>query len=147
METHLVCITAMSQDVCVLDCTLKVSVPQPQNFWNVPTTFDLVFCLNNTFQMKKIWCLETKLWLFDQKLFFPMCPGICRNICLICPCVTDCYCCGKRNSNKFFLTTKLPFVQSHPILIGRLWTTLVVFIWQKCMHNEPVVSTFEKERL
>ena len=59
---HWTVLTAMPQDICVLDCILKVSVPQPQSFWNAPTTFDLVFCLNNNFQMKKIWWLETKLW-------------------------------------------------------------------------------------
>ena len=55
-------ITAISQDVCVLDCTLlKVSVPQqPQNFWNVPTTFALLWPffaykpVNDNFQMKKL---------------------------------------------------------------------------------------------
>ena len=31
MKTHLLPITAMSQDVCVLGCTLRVSVPQTQN--------------------------------------------------------------------------------------------------------------------
>ena len=30
---------------------------------------------------------------------------------------------------------------------GWLWTTLVVFIWQICMHNELVVFVFGKERL
>ena len=58
METHwIVSLTVMLQDVCVLDCSLKVFVPQPQNLWNVPTTFDLLFLpkldLNNNFQMKK----------------------------------------------------------------------------------------------
>ena len=48
--------------------------------------------------------------------------------------VTDCYCSGKKNLNKFFLTTKLPFVQSHSILMGQLWTTLVVYNvqWTGC---------------
>ena len=45
----------MSQDV--LDCSPKVSIPQPQNLWNVPTIFDLLFLpkldLNNNFQMEK----------------------------------------------------------------------------------------------
>ena len=119
-------ITAVSQGVYVLDCTLKVSAPQPQNFWNVPTTFDLVFfSLNNDFQMKKGYA-ETSVWFVH---------------------VTDCYCSGKKNLNKFFLTAKLPVVQSHPILMGWLWRTLVVFVWQKRMQNEPVVFAFGKERL
>ena len=48
METYrLVSITAMSQGVCVLDQSLKISTPHSPNFLNVPITFDLLFCLNN----------------------------------------------------------------------------------------------------
>ena len=42
METHwTVPITATSQYVCVLDCSLKVSMTQSQKFWNVPRISDL----------------------------------------------------------------------------------------------------------
>ena len=44
METHLiVSITAMSQGVCDLGRSLKVSAPQPTNFLNFSTTFDIPF--------------------------------------------------------------------------------------------------------
>ena len=49
---------------------------------------------------------------------------------------TDCYYSGKINSNKFFLTTKFPFVQNHPMLMGWLWATLLVFIDRNtCIMN------------
>ena len=107
----------MSQDVCVLDCTLKVSVPQLQNFWNVPTTFVLWPCFlpKQQFSNEKIWCLETKLWL---KVIFFQCVQGYAEISVWFVHVTDCYCFGKRNLNKFFLTTKLPLVQSYPIFMG-----------------------------
>ena len=46
-----------------------------------------------------------------------------------------------------FVATKSLCSQSHPILMGRLGTILVVFIWKKHVHNEAVVFTFRKERL
>ena len=134
----------MSQDACVLDCTLKFSVPQPQDFLNVPTTLDLLFLPKQKFSNKTIWCLETTLWLkvtFSQRV-----QGYAKTSVWFVH-VTNCYCSGKKNLNKFFLTTKLPVVQSHPILMGPLWTTLVMFVWQKHMRNEPVVFAFGKERL
>ena len=33
----------MSQGVCDLDRSLKVSAPHPPNFLNFPTTFDILF--------------------------------------------------------------------------------------------------------
>ena len=129
----------MSQDVCVLDCTLKVSVSQPQNFWNAPTTFDLVFFayLKRQFSNEKIWCLEIKLW---SKVIFIQCVQEYAETSVWFVHVTDGYCSCMRNSNKFFLTPKLPFVQSRPILMGRLWTTFVVSL-------NRVAFTFGKERL
>ena len=55
--------TAISQDVCVLDWSLKVSAPQTQQFWNVLTTFDLLFSPKWQFSNERIWCLETNFWL------------------------------------------------------------------------------------
>ena len=88
------------------------------------------------FSNKKIWCLETKLWTkvtFSQRV-----QGYAETSVWFVH-VTNCYCSGKKNLNKFFLTTKLPVVQSYPILMGPLWTTLIMFVWQKRMRNEPVV--------
>ena len=51
--TELVSITAMSQGVCDLDRSLKVSVPDPQNFLNVPRPSTFFFCLDDNFQTKK----------------------------------------------------------------------------------------------
>ena len=70
METHwLMSITAMSQGVCVLDQSLKVSVPHFSNFLNVPTTFELIFlALNNNFQMRKFYVLRKS---FNWKLISP----------------------------------------------------------------------------
>ena len=142
----LVSITVISQDVCVLDCSLKVSVPQPHNLWNVPTTFDFLFLPKQQFSNGKIWCLETKLW--SKVIFSQLVQGYAETSVWFAH-VTDCYYSGKRNSNKFFRTTKFSFVQSSPILqlMGWLWTTLGVFIWQKRMCNELVVFAFGKERL
>ena len=134
----------MSQDVCGLEWLLKVSVPQPQNFLNVPTSFDLLFSLKRQFSNEKFQCLETKLW--SKVVFSQRVQGYPETSVWFVH-VTDCYRSGRRNSSKFFLTTKFPFVQSRPILMGWLWTTLVMFIWQKRMHNEPVVFAFGKERL
>ena len=39
----LVSLTAMLQGVCILDRSLKVSAPQPTNFLNALTTFNLLF--------------------------------------------------------------------------------------------------------
>ena len=134
----------MSHDVCVLDWSLKVSVPQPPNFWNVPTSFDFLFSFKQQFSNEKIWCLETKLW--SKVIFSQRVQGYTETSVWFVH-VTDCYCSGRRNSNKIFLTTKFPFVQSRPILMGRFWTTSFVFIWQKHMHNEQVVFAFGKKRL
>ena len=82
MKIHwIVPITAMSQDVCVLDCSLKVSVPQPQNVW------------------KKL------MW----KLFFPNVSRDYAETSPWFVHVTYCYCSGKRNLNKFFSNYKTAF--------------------------------------
>ena len=99
--------------VCVLDCTLKVSVPQPQNFWNSPQPWTLFFCLNDNFQMKNLIFRDKTL---IKSCFFQRVQGYTETSAWFVH-VTDCYCSGKKNSNKFFLTTKLPFVQSRPILM------------------------------
>ena len=72
-----------AQDACVLDCTLNVSVPQSQNFLNVPTTFDLLFLPKQKFSNKKVWCLEIKLWL---KVTFSQHVQGYAETCLICSC-------------------------------------------------------------
>ena len=105
----------MSQDICVLDYTLKVSVPQPQNTWHVPTTFDLVSLPKQQFSNKKNLMFKDKALI---KSYFYQCVQGYTETSVSFAHVTDCYCSGKRNLNKFFLTTKLPFVQSHPILMG-----------------------------
>ena len=129
----------------VLHCTLKLSISQPSNFWSIPTTFDVVFLPKRQFSNEIFWCLETKLW---SKVIFCQCVHGYPETSVWFDHVTDCYCSGKRNSNKFFSNYKFAsFVQSHPILMGWLWTTLVVFVWQKHMRNEPVVFAFGKERL
>ena len=126
----------MSQDACVLDCMLKFSVPQPQNFLNVPTTLalDLLFLPKQIFSNKKIWCLETKLW---SKVTFSQCVQGYAEMSVWFVHVTNCYCSGKKNLNKFFLTaTKLPVVQSHPYWWGhseRLW--LCLFDRNACEMN------------
>lgn len=56
---------------------------------------------------------------------------------LIWFCVTHSCSFGERNLNNIFLATKFVFIQS-------LWTTLVIFVWQKHMHNELVVFPFKK---
>ena len=102
METHwILSIVAMSQDVCVLDWSLKVSVPQPQNFLNVPTTFDLLFSPKQQLSYEKIWCLA-----LIEIYFLPTCPGICRNMFDLCMWQIVSYCSGRRNSSKFFLIMK-----------------------------------------
>ena len=105
METHwIVPITAMSWDVCFRLLTESFCSPTPK-FLKCPYNLSLTFffCLKTKFQMKKIDVYDKVI----KSYFFQMCPGICRNICLICPChVTDCYCTGNRNLNKFFQTSQ-----------------------------------------
>ena len=150
METHLiVSITFMSQDVYVLDCSLN------ESFSSLTPKF--MKCSHNIWPSFFAWTtiFKWKSLIFRDKAliksyFLPKCPGICRNICLICAChrlLLFIFYSSERNSNKFLLTTRFPLVQSYPILMGWLWTTLVVFIWQKCMRNELVVFAFGKERL
>ena len=122
METHwLVSITAMLQGVCVLDWSLKVSAPHPKKCLNVPMTFDHIFLPKQQFSNEKTWCFEMKLW---SKVNFSQYVQLYTEIVTVI--VTDCY--------------------SFAILLGQLWTTLVVFIWQK-QYNKAVVCTFGKERL
>ena len=144
METHsVVLITAMSQDFCVLDCSLKVSVPQLQNFLNVPTTFDF-FCLNNNFQMKKIWCLKTQLW--SKVIFSKSTQGYAVTSAWFVH-VTNFCSSGKRNLNKFFSNYKTAFCSKSPILwcdFEQLW--LCLFDRNTCKINR-LFSYSEKKRL
>ena len=93
-------ITAMLQVVCVLDRSLKVSAPHSRKFLNVPTTFELLFyCQNNNFQTKKTDVLRRS---FDWKLISP---NVFRDVQITVRFVhhvSDCYCSGRRNLNKFF---------------------------------------------
>ena len=85
--------------------------PPTSKFLKCPhnLTFDLVFCLNNNFQMKKIWWLETKLW--SKVIFSYVSRDSYAETSVWFVHATDCYyCSGKRNSNKFFLSTKLPLL-------------------------------------
>ena len=105
--------------------------PTPKFLKSPLSNFDLLFLPKRQFWNENIWCLETKLW---SKVIFSQWIQEYAEISVSFLHVTDCYCSGKRHSNKIFLTTKFPFVQTCPILMGQLWTTLVVFIWQKCTH-------------
>ena len=87
-------LTKYSQDVCILDCTLKVSVSQPQNFRNVPTIFDLVFLPKQQFSIETFWCLETKLW--SKVVFFQHIQGYAETSVWFDH-VTGSYCSGKIN--------------------------------------------------
>ena len=100
--------------------------------------------LKQQFSNGKIWCLEAKLW---SKVVFSQRVQGYAEISVWFVGVTDCYYSDKRNSNKFFLAMKYSFVQSRPTLMGRLWTTLGIFIWQKRIRNELAVFAFGKERL
>ena len=83
-----------------LDCKAnnKIFEMSPQ-----PLTF---FLPKRQFSNKKIWCLETKLW--SKVIFSQYTHGYAETSVSFVH-VTDCYCSGKTNLNKFFLTTKLPF--------------------------------------
>ena len=89
MEIHwLMSITAISQGVCVLDQSLKVSALPPHypNFLNMPTRLsNYFFCLNNNFQMKKFDVLRKS---FNWKLFSTNVSrgDVHRNHCLVCAC-------------------------------------------------------------
>ena len=59
----------MSQGICVLDQSPKVSVPHFPNFLNVSTTSELTFlALNNNFQTKKF---DVSGKSFNRKLISP----------------------------------------------------------------------------
>ena len=99
METHgIVSITAMSQGVCYLDWSLKVSCPHPPTFLNAPTTFDLLICLNDNFQTRKFDALRRS---FDRKLISPNMP---------------------RDTQKHLFG--LCFLQIFTVLVGKIWGKL-----------------------
>ena len=81
----------------------------PHNFWPC-------FLLKRQLLNEKIWCLETKLW--SKVIFSQRVQDMQKHLFDLSTYVTDCHCSGEINLNKFFLTTKLPFVQSSPILMG-----------------------------
>ena len=144
----LLSITAMSQDVCASDWSmiLKRSAPSPPyTFSKCPHNLFNLFLSKWQFSDKKVWSFETNV-LIDN-WFLPTCPGIRRNICLICVRCRLLLSCPGDRFEVSFLATKSIFVQSCHILMGWLWTTLVVFIWQKHMHNEAVVFPFGKQWL
>ena len=81
----LVSITAMSQYVCASGWSviLKHSAPSPPyTFFKCPRDLFNLFLSKWQFSDKKVWSFETNV-LIDN-WFLPTCPGICRNICLIC---------------------------------------------------------------
>ena len=89
METHwLVSITVMLQGVCISDQSLKFSAPQAP-----PPRPKFFKCPHDLWpsSLGKTTILKGKnLMLWDKALiesyFLPTCPGIPRNICLICAC-------------------------------------------------------------
>ena len=89
---------------------------------------------------EKIWCFETKLW---SKINFSQHVQGYTKICLICAC-HRLLLFWQEKFEISFSSHKSLFVQSCPILMGQFWITLVVFIWQKRMHNEAVFSHLEK---
>ena len=86
--------------VCVIDRPLKVSASHIPNFWNVPImTFNFLFLPKMQFSNERLWCFETKLR--SKVIFFQQVQG-CIETFVWSVRVTDCYCSGGRNSNKFF---------------------------------------------
>ena len=138
---RIVPITAMLQGVLWLRSATEGFCSWPPKFSKCPTFFDLLFCLNNNFQTKKFDALRRS---FDWKLISPiMSKDTLRNIFSFYMCMSQIFSyCSVSFWGNF---TKSLFVQSRPILMGRLWTNLVAFIWQKHMRNETVVFTFGKE--
>ena len=52
IETHwIVSITTMSEDVCVLDCLLKASVPNSKIYEMLPRPLTCFFCVNDNFNL------------------------------------------------------------------------------------------------
>ena len=108
---------------------------QPQNLWNTPTTFDLLFLPKQQFSNEKIWCLETKIW---SKVIFSQHVQRYAETSVWFVHVTDCYYFGKRNSNKFFLTIyKISFCSKLPHIDGgdfeQVWWSL--FDGNACAMN------------
>ena len=107
--------TATSQDVCVSDCTLKVSVPSPTSkFLKCPHNLWPCFLPKRQFSNEKIWCLETKLWsnvIFSQRV-----QGYAETSAWFLH-VTDCYCSDKKNS-KVFSNYEIAFCSKSPHIDG-----------------------------
>ena len=116
-------ITAMSpQDVCILDCS-----PTPKFMKCSHDLLPSFFAQMTIFKWKNLMFKETRLW--SKVIFSQRVQGWDMHKHVWFVHITDCYYSGKRNSNKFFPTTKFPFVQSHPIFWWEwLWTNLLVFI-------------------
>ena len=127
-----------------------MSPTQPQNFWKMsPMIFNLrsFFHLRNNFQTKKNWCLEgDKAQLLSQHI-----QGYAETLAETSSVwfahVTDCCCFGWREIQISFSNYENYFCPNLPILIGRLWSTLVLFIWQKhMMGNETIVFNHIQKR-
>ena len=89
-----------------------------------PKSLTFFFLPKRQFSNEKVWCLETKLW--SKVILFQRVYGYAETSAWFAH-VTDCYYFGQRNSNKFFLTTKFIFAQSHPYWWGnfeQLWCSL-----------------------
>ena len=142
-------IAAMWQGVCDLDRSLKVSAP-PTKFSKCSHNLQPFFCPNNSFQMKKNDALRRS---FDWKLTSPnMSKDSQKHVWSVH--VTGIYCSDGKNLREFevsFSSHKISLWSKSPHFDGatfeQLATTLVGFIWQKCMCNESVVFAFRKERL
>ena len=114
---------------CFSYCSLKFSIPQPQNLWKCSHDLWPSFSYKQQFSNEKIWCLETKLSLkviFSQRIQGPDIPrDMQKHVWFVH--VTDYYYSGKRNLNKFFLTTKFLLFKVTPYRWGnfeQLWWSL-----------------------
>ena len=120
----IVSITAMPQGVCVLDCHWRFLFPSSKIYEMFPKSLTFFFLPKPQFSNEKVWCIKTKLW--SKVILFQRVHGYAKTSVWFAH-VTNCYYFGKRNSNKFFLTTKFIFVQSHPYWWGdfeQLWCSL-----------------------
>ena len=134
--TRCLCLRLLTEGFCF---------PQPQNFWNFPTTLTFLFCPpKQQFSNGKTWCLKIKLWF---KVIFSKCvQGLCWNIFLIC--LSQIVTVLEREIwISFFLTAnklKLPFVKVTPYWWGdfeQLW--LCLFYRNACTMNH-LFSHLEK---
>ena len=136
----LLSITAMSQDVCASDWSmiLKRSAPSlPYTFSKCPHNLFNLFLSKWQFSDKKVWSFETNV-LIDN-WFLPTCPGIRRNICLICVrCTLLLSCPGDRfevsfSSHKIYLCSELPHFDGVTLNnFGCVYLTETHAQWSSC---------------